>query len=126
MLAIVRENDLPGFDLALELTGKEPSLRMSRRSTNRPGQGSATRPKAAAVVPALAQPAQLRSAPLFKPSLTDDTLRKVRRDFPGWDIYAIKAEFDAWLADGSGRQPEDYQAAFYGFMRKHDADNRHR
>ena len=32
MLAIVRKNDLPGFDLALEPTGKEPSLRMSRRT----------------------------------------------------------------------------------------------
>ena len=63
--------------------------------------------------------------PLFSPSLTDETLTKVRRDFPGWDVYAIKAEFDAWLADGSGRQPDDYQAAFYGFMRKHNADNRH-
>ena len=35
----------------------------------------------------------------------------------------MKAEFDAWLADGA-RQPEDYQAAFYGFMRKHDNENR--
>jgi Replication initiator protein A len=41
MLAIVRKNDLPGFDLALEPTGKEPSLRMSRRTTDVPGQGRA-------------------------------------------------------------------------------------
>ena len=122
MLAIVRHNDLPGFDLALELTGKEPSLRMSRRTTDRPGQRRATRPMAAA---ASAQPAPPRAVPLFSPSLTDETLTRVRRDFPGWDVYAIKAEFDAWLADGNGRQPEDYQAAFYGFMRKHNADNRH-
>jgi len=122
MLAIVRKNDLPGFDLTLELTGKEPSLRMSRRTTDRPGQRRATRPMAAA---ASAQPAPSRAVPLFSPSLTDETLTTVRRDFPGWDVYAIKAEFDAWLADGSGRQPEDYQAAFYGFMRKHNADNRH-
>ena len=125
MLAVVRKNDLPGFDLALELTGKEPSLRMSRRTTDRPEEGKAARPKAAAAVPASAQPAQPRAVPLFSPSLTDETLTKVRRDFPGWDVYAIKAEFDAWLADGSARQPDDYQAAFYGFMRKHNADNRH-
>ena len=120
MLAIVRKNDLPGFDLALESTGKEPSLRMSRRTTDVPGQGRAARPKATA-----AQPAQPRAAPLFSPPLTDETLTKVRRDFPGWDVYAIKAEFDAWLADDGGRQPKDYQAAFYGFMRKHNTDNRH-
>jgi plasmid replication initiation protein len=125
MLAIVRKNDLPGFDLALEPTGKEPSLRMSRRTTDVPGQGRAARPKAAAAVAASAQSAQPRAALLFSPSLTDETLTKVRRDFPGWDVYAIKAEFDAWLADGGGRQPKDYQAAFYGFMRKHNADNRH-
>ena len=118
-------NDLPGFDLALELTGKEPSLRMSRRTTDRPGQGRAARPKAVGAVPASVQPAQPRAIPLSSPSLTDETLTRVRRDFPGWDVYAIKAEFDAWLAEGSGRQPEDYQAAFYGFMRKHNADNRH-
>jgi plasmid replication initiation protein len=125
MLAIVRKNDLPGFDLALEPTGKEPSLRMSRRTTDVPGQGRAARPKAAAAVAASAQSAQPRAALLFSPSLTDETLTKVRRDFPGWDVYAIKAEFDAWLADGGGRQPKDYQAAFYGFMRKHNADNRY-
>jgi plasmid replication initiation protein len=125
MLAIVRKNDLPGFDLALEPTGKEPSLRMSRRTTDVPGQGRAARPKAAAAVAASAQSAQPRAALLFSPSLTDETLTKVRRDFPGWDVYAIKAEFDAWLADGGGRQPKDYQAAFYGFMRKHNVDNRH-
>ena len=124
MLAIVQKNDLPGFDLALEPTGKEPSLRMSRRTTDMPGQGRAARPKAAAAVAASAQSAQPRAALLFSPSLTDETLTKVRRDFPGWDVYAIKAEFDAWLADGGGRQPKDYQAAFYGFMRKHNADNR--
>ena len=98
---------------------------MSRRTTDRPGQGRAARPKAVGAVPASVQPAQPRAIPLFSPSLTDETLTRVRRDFPGWDVYAIKAEFDAWLAEDSGRQPEDYQAAFYGFMRKHNADNRH-
>ena len=114
----------PASTLPWKSVGKEPSLRMSRRTTDRPGQGRATRPKAAAV-PASAQPAQPRAVPLFSPSLTDETLTKVRRDFPGWDVYAIKADFDAWLADGSGPQPDDYQAAFYGFMRKYNANNRH-
>jgi hypothetical protein len=42
-----------------------------------------------------------------------------------WDVYAIKAEFDAWLADNDDRRPDDYQAAFCGFIRRHDAENRH-
>jgi hypothetical protein len=28
----------------------------------------------------------------------------------GGDVYALKAEFDIWLADNSARQPDDYQA----------------
>jgi plasmid replication initiation protein len=120
--AIARCNDLPGFDLSLELTGKEPSLRMSRRVADKSGQGMAAQPKGAARPPA--QSARPRSMPLFN-VLSDETLERVRRNFPGWDIYALKAEFDAWLADGNGRQPVDYQAAFYGFMRQYDARNRH-
>jgi hypothetical protein len=41
----------------------------------------------------------------------------VRRDFPGLDVYAIKGEYDAWLADDAGRMPTDYQKGFYGFAR---------
>ena len=63
--------------------------------------------------------------PPFGPQLTDETLARVRCDFPIWDVYAIKAEFDAWLADNDERRPDDYQAAFYGFMRRHDAEHRH-
>ena len=70
------------------------------------------------------QPDPLLRMPLFN-VLTDETLRHVRPDFPGWDVYALKAEFDAWLADNSTRRPEDYQAAFYGFIRQYDARNRH-
>jgi hypothetical protein len=63
--------------------------------------------------------------PLFSPALTDETLERIRRDFPGWDIYAQKADFDAWIAADGRRQPADYQAAFHGYMRQHNAKNRH-
>ena len=43
----------------------------------------------------------------------------VRRDFPGLDVYALKGDYDAWLADGDGRRtPTDYQKGFYGFVRQ--------
>ena len=117
ILAIARDNELPGIDLSLELTGKEPSLRMTRWTA-----GPAARLAANSRSPA--QSAPPRALPLFN-TLTDETLERVRRDFPGWDVYALKAEFDAWLAYDGRRQPEDYQTAFHGFMRRHDARNRH-
>ena len=56
ILAIARKNNLPGFDLALEVSGKEPKLHMSRRATDRPGQG--TPPRSRVVDRAQTQPAQ--------------------------------------------------------------------
>ncbi len=123
MLAIARRNDLPGFDLALELTGKEPSLRMSRRAADTPGKGTPLPPKVALTHMPAARSGRPPSLSLFN-TLADETLERVRRDFPGWDIYAVKAEFDAWLDEDSERQPDDYQTAFYGFMRRHHAKHR--
>ncbi len=123
---IARNNNLPGFDLSLELmASKGPSLRMCRRTADRPERGSA---RSRAALRAQAQSQQPRSMPLFSPppsQLTDETLARVRRDFPGWDVYALKMEFDSWLAESANRQPADYQAAFYGFMRQHDGKNRY-
>jgi plasmid replication initiation protein len=126
MQAIVRHNDLPGFDLSLEFTtSKEPSLRMCRRAVAH-AEGKPGRRKAAQSATQVQPTTEPRpSLQLFSQRLTDETLARVRRDFPMWDVYAIKAEFDAWLADNDERRPDDYQAAFYGFMRRHDAKNRH-
>jgi hypothetical protein len=35
---------------------------------------------------------------------------------PRLDIYALKAEFDGWLDEDASRKPQDYEAAFYGFV----------
>jgi plasmid replication initiation protein len=121
VLAIIRRNDLPGFDLALEVAGKEPSLRMSRRAGEKPGQGAV--PSSRAAARGQAQTVPPRPLPLFSPPLTDETLSRVRRDFSGWDVYALKAEFDAWLAETAAKQPDDYQAAFYGFARQYHVRN---
>jgi hypothetical protein len=40
------------------------------------------------------------------------------------DIYALKAEFDTWIADDPDRRPDNYQSAFYGFVRRFEARNR--
>ena len=119
MQTLIRRNELPGFDLGLELTAGEPALRMTRRelidSQKRPTkQGRAGQRHPATAPAAVASP-----LPLFRDrALTDDTIASVRRDFPGWDIYAIKADFDQWIDSKDGRDPRDYQAAFYGFARQ--------
>lgn len=114
---VIRRNDLPGFDLALEVGKGEPSLRMTRRGGE--DRGAPHTPlKAKASVPAPS------GAPLVFGPLTDETTARVRRDFPGWDIYGLKAEFDAWLGQESSRRPSDYQKAFYGFVRQHHGRNR--
>ena len=112
--AIVRRNNLPGFELALEISKGEPSLRMMRRL--QAGKGSST-PKAPA-------PAAISDARSYCDMLTEETTSCVRRDFPGWDIYALKAEFDNWLGQAPDRKPADYQKAFYSFMRQHHERNR--
>jgi hypothetical protein len=104
------------------MTGREPSLRMSRRAADKSGRPPAQRPKTA--IHTSVQPALLQPMPLFH-VLSDETLVRVRRDFPGWDVYSLKADFDAWLAENSDRQPKDYQEAFYGFMRQHHLRNRY-
>ena len=107
LLKIAREDALPGYALSIEREGEpDPILRMKRRD--------------AEVAPA---------APIAKPKpaassnhLTDRTLAQIRKDFPGWDVYALKADFDGWIAE-KGQPPDDYQAAFYGYVKKHHAMN---
>lgn len=113
VIAIVRRNDLPDYGLVLEYGKGEPSVRMQRRDAaeNAPPRPS-PRTRKTPSTPA-------SDLPLFRAShLTDATIAQVRQDFPGWDIYALKGEFDAWLQEKASRMPGDYQAAFYGFVRK--------
>ncbi|ACS44112.1 replication initiator protein A [Methylorubrum extorquens] len=128
---IVRCNELPGFQLALEAPdgSDEPMLRMRRTSSAEDGEGTRTtvpeaRPRRSAKASRSSPPEQGRFEPMFR-FLTDETINAVRRDFPGWDVHALKAEFDIWIDGGENRQPQDYQAAFYGFVKRHDVRNRH-
>jgi plasmid replication initiation protein len=115
ILAVVRRNALPGFDLSLEIGKAEPSLRMARRMEGKGAHAAHQKPKPPA-------PAAHDAFTAFSP-LTDETTARVRRDFPGWDVYALKAEFDNWLRQNPERIPGDYQKAFYGFVRQHQERN---
>jgi len=126
--AIVRENKTPEFVFRLEDEGRgtEPVLRMVRRDMvgddiaampAAPKRRKAHAPRATASAP--------KALPLFEAFLDDETIERIRRDFQGWDIYALKSEFDAWIGDNPERQPRDYNKAFYGFVKAYHERNRH-
>jgi plasmid replication initiation protein len=130
--AIVRRNAVPEFLFRLEEDdrGGEPMLRMIRRDligddiTAVPPVRR-NRAKASAKVQPDTPPRPVKGAlPLFQ-QLSDETIANVRRDFRGWDVYALKNDFDTWLADHPERQPKDYNAAFYGFVKAYHARNKH-
>jgi plasmid replication initiation protein len=129
MQAIAHRNELPHFELRLEHGKGEPLLRMTRR-----GAAEASLPAGSDAPPAAdawpepashhghasptlslfqAQPAETRRA------VSEETLARIRRDFPGWDLSELQREFDGWLADDERREPANYDAAFYGFVRQH-------
>jgi plasmid replication initiation protein len=121
MQAIIRRNDLPGFDLAIEQGAGEPRLRMTRRMDGEAKLQPPTARPAAVARKSERGPAAERPMPLFAPHLDEATIARVRKNFPGWDVYALKAEFDLWLANHPDRRPGDYQAAFYGFVRTYNS-----
>jgi hypothetical protein len=57
--------------------------------------------------------------------ITEATLATLRREYPGWDYDVLHAEFRAWIDADPCRTPANYQQAFIGFVRHHDAKNRH-
>ena len=110
---VAKANELPGYDLSLTKEGEQPCLVMRRRGAEGPIDTLVEEPAGAPRAPIL---------PLGQ-HLTDETLELVRRKFPGWDIYALKGEFDAWIADDpKKREPQDYQRAFYGFARRRSVE----
>jgi len=52
--------------------------------------------------------------------LTDKQMARFRRDFAGLDIPWLEREFRDWVADKE--PPDDYAAAFYGFMKRKQDD----
>ena len=127
---IAERNDLPGLFLCVEKTaGGEPALRMIMRE--KAEESALPGPPAPPpfrlrrqAVSRLAKQQPSAPLPLFPIHLADETISRVRRDFPGWDVHALQAEFDAWIADSDDRRPNNYQAAFYGFVKRHHTLNR--
>jgi plasmid replication initiation protein len=133
MQRIVARNDLPGYLLTLSHQESEPTLHMVRRDQMSEAQQEAwkTNPPARPRPAAKSNPApepETAPLPLLRPLmrfLSEDTVERIRAHFPGWDIYVLKAEFDHWIDQAPAREPNDYQAAFYGFVRQHHHRNQH-
>ena len=133
MLRVVERNDLPGFSLSVrEGSEGEPLVHMVKREYAGEGASQTFQPQARSY-PRPPQAHQTKSMPnrdlpLLNPlirNLSDRTISQIRCDFPDWDIYALKAEFDDWLDEDPARKPQNYEAAFYGFVRQHHDRNRH-
>lgn len=109
LLKIARRDDLPDYGLEIINEGApDPTLRFYRRDA-----GSLPEPK---------HPPALRAKP--PPIVSDDMREKIRRDFPGLDLYVLQSEFDEWLQKRASA-PDNYNAAFYGFVRKIHARHKH-
>jgi plasmid replication initiation protein len=132
VLRIVKRNDLPGFSFAVRAeTGGEPIVHMVKREFADEGQGTPVESKPVPRQPQSVnphrEPTRGEDLPLLKSLmrvLSERCIEQIRREFPGWDVYALQAQFDEWLAEDPKRAPANYEAAFFGFVRQHHARNR--
>lgn len=133
MHRIVARNDLPGFLLTLSQGDREPILHMVRRDqmseSDQVAWKSNPRPSRPSPAPKPEKNLDPSPLPLLRPilrTLTEQGIARVRADFSGWDVYALKADFDTWIDQDPTREPHDYEAAFYGFVRQHHHRNQHK
>ncbi len=131
ILKIVQRNDLPGFSFSVRTDGQgEPLIHMVRR--DQAGERDAPDWKPAARPISKPRPTShdvppTENLPLLNPlirSLSEQTITQIRREFPGWDVYALQASFNEWIDASPERSPKNYEAAFYGWVRQHHARNR--
>lgn len=57
--------------------------------------------------------------------MTDETIDYLRSQYPGWDLYALHADFERWVNQDSNRTPADWQRAFIGWVKRHHEKHRH-
>lgn len=101
-----------------------------------PGKHSAEKPVAVAANAPEAEPAMdaralIRSTiaglshAATRGFLTDETIDHLRETCPGWDLHALHADFERWVAGDSARTPADWQRAFIGWVKRHHEKHRH-
>lgn len=50
---------------------------------------------------------------------TEETATLLRDQCPGWDLYALHAEFEQWVSASADRTPANWQKAFIGWVRRY-------
>lgn len=58
--------------------------------------------------------------------MTEDTIAHLRQTCPGWDLYALHAEFERWVDADPGRMPVNWQKAFIGWTKQHHQKHGHK
>jgi plasmid replication initiation protein len=129
-LRIIQRNDLPGFSLSVRSeSGGEPLVHMLRREYAGQGEHQEWKPTpkhAHRPRPQQTDMPPAQDLPLLTPilrTLSERTLVQIRSEFPGWDVYALQQTFNEWLDEDRSRTPTNYEAAFYGWVRKHHSRN---
>ncbi|WP_226638588.1 replication initiator protein A [Novosphingobium profundi] len=56
--------------------------------------------------------------------MTDETIDTLRGECPGWDLHALHADFERWVAADPERTPANWQRAFVGWVRRHHAKHK--
>ncbi|GAM07422.1 hypothetical protein MBENS4_4418 [Novosphingobium sp. MBES04] len=56
--------------------------------------------------------------------MTDETIDTLRAECPGWDLHALHADFERWVAADPERTPANWQRAFVGWVRRHHAKHK--
>lgn len=62
-----------------------------------------------------------RAAPTHAPQLVPATLEEARRMAPGWDVYALQAEWQSWWEGAGRKRLSDPDRAFLGWLAKRRA-----
>jgi len=142
LLAIAKNDQLPGFTLVVEQGKAEPVLRMRRRGTGAVTAGASAPNdvghRDARPVPKISVPKQSSLPPRRRePQVScneqeapeaktlGDILAGIGSRFPGWDQQHLREEFDAWIAADPSRMPHNYARAFEGFVKRHHERNKH-
>jgi plasmid replication initiation protein len=132
ILRIIARNDLPGFSLAVQTGAEgEPLVHMVKREhIGEEGHQEwtpITKPQARPKPVQLAKDTADSVLPLLNPimrTLSERTIISIREECPGWDIYALQHAFNEWLDEDVSRTPNNYEAAFQGWVRRHHARHR--
>lgn len=57
--------------------------------------------------------------------IADETMSYLREKCPGWDLYALHAEFESWVKADPARTPASWQKAFIGWVKRHHEKHKH-